>query len=122
MRPDESALRTHEDLGFYGLLAHAVDPERLESMARGTLAPLVRDDVEKGTQYVRTLGEYLRADRHLKPAAAALHVHPNTVRYRLARIEAMLEVDLDDPEDRFVLELAIKLLQAARTTVAGLTS
>jgi hypothetical protein len=56
------------DLGFYGVLAQAVDPERLESLGRDILAPLVREDSEKGTRYVPTLGAYLRADRRLKPA------------------------------------------------------
>jgi sugar diacid utilization regulator/GAF domain-containing protein len=112
MRPEGPRLRTHEELGFYGLLAQAVDPERLESMARQALAPLLKDDAERGTHYVRTLEEYLRADRRLKPAAAVLHVHANTVRYRLGRIEQMLRLELEDPEDRFVVELAIRLLQA----------
>jgi sugar diacid utilization regulator/putative methionine-R-sulfoxide reductase with GAF domain len=121
MRPEGSGLRTHEDLGFYGLMAQAVAPERLETMARQTLAPLIKEDTERGTQYVRTLEGYLSADRRLKPAAAALHVHPNTVRYRLARIQRMLQVELEEPEDRFPVELAVRLLQvpARRAPVAG---
>jgi hypothetical protein len=61
---------------------------------------------------VRTLAMFLRSDRRLKPASAALHVHVNTLRYRLARIEQLLGVDLEDVEARFQLEFAMKLLEA----------
>lgn len=84
----------------------------LDALADRTLEPLVRSDARTGTQYVRTLATFLRADRHLKPAAAALHVHVNTLRYRLARIERLLGVDLEDVEARFQLEFAVRLLEA----------
>jgi DNA-binding PucR family transcriptional regulator len=61
---------------------------------------------------VRTLAVFLRSDRRLKPAAAMLHVHVNTLRYRLSRIEELLGVDLEDVEARFQLEFAVKLLEA----------
>ena len=116
--PEGQRLRTHEDLGFYGLVARAVAPAMLDAMADRALEPLVRSDARTGAQYVRTLATFLRADRHLKPAAAALHLHVNTLRYRLARIERLLGVDLDDVEARFQLEFAVKLLEA-RGRVSG---
>ncbi|TAN31738.1 PucR family transcriptional regulator [bacterium] len=45
-------------------------------------------------------------------AAAALHVHPNTLRYRLERASALTGLDLRDPEVRFRLQLAVQLLAA----------
>jgi sugar diacid utilization regulator/putative methionine-R-sulfoxide reductase with GAF domain len=109
--PDGQRLRTHEDLGFYGLVAGAVAPEMLDALAQRALEPLVRSDARSGARDVRTLTAYLRADRHLKPAAAALHVHVNTLRYRLARIERLLGVDLEDVEARFQLEFAVRLME-----------
>lgn len=116
--PDGQRLRTHEDLGFYGLVARAVAPAVLDDLADRALEPLVRSDARTGAQYVQTLAAFLRADRHLKPAAAALHLHVNTLRYRLGRIERLLGVDLDDVEARFQLELAVRVLEA-RGRVAG---
>ena len=109
---DGVRLRTHEDLGFYGLVARAVDPAMLDTLAQRALEPLRRSDARTGAQYVRTLAAFLHSDRRLKPAAAALHVHVNTLRYRLARIEHLLGVDLEDVEARFQLEFAVKLLEA----------
>jgi sugar diacid utilization regulator/GAF domain-containing protein len=116
--PDGQRLRTHEDLGFYGLVARATAPAMLDDLADRALEPLVRSDARTGAQYVHTLAAFLRADRHLKPAAAALHLHVNTLRYRLGRIERLLGVDLDDVEARFQLELAVRVLEA-RGRVAG---
>ena len=40
--------------------------------------------------------------------AQRLHVHPNTVRYRVRRIEKLLSTSLDDPDDRLVLALGLR--------------
>ena len=45
-------------------------------------------------------------------AAAALHVHPNTLRYRLERVGDVSGLDLREPETRFRLQLAAQLLAA----------
>jgi len=89
-----------------------VDPHALDAIAQRTLAALLRADSEVGTRYLVTLAAYLRDDRHLKPAAAALGIHINTLRYRLARIEELLGVRLDDVDARFLLELAVRLVEA----------
>ena len=47
---------------------------------------------------------------HRRRAAAALHVHPNTLRYRLERAGDLLHLDLADPEVRFQLQLAMNLM------------
>ena len=41
-------------------------------------------------------------------AAAQLHVHPNTVRYRVRRIETMLTTSLADPDVRLLLSLGLR--------------
>ncbi|MBW8059239.1 MAG: PucR family transcriptional regulator, partial [Solirubrobacterales bacterium] len=40
--------------------------------------------------------------------AKALHIHPQTVRYRTARLRELLGEQLDDPDARFELELALR--------------
>ena len=44
--------------------------------------------------------------------AAELHVHPQTARYRLARLRELLGDDLDDPDARFELEIALRCQDA----------
>jgi DNA-binding PucR family transcriptional regulator len=37
-----------------------------------------------------------------------LHVHPQTARYRIAKLRELLGDQLDDPDARFELELALR--------------
>ncbi|WP_278262032.1 PucR family transcriptional regulator [Nocardia sp. AG03] len=54
-----------------------------------------------------TARAYLRAHGEVSAAAAALRIHPNTLRYRLRRIESVLGISLSDPADRLLLELQL---------------
>ena len=57
---------------------------------------------------VETLGAYLDCFGDIAAAASELHVHPNTVRYRVRRIEKVLGTSLADPDDRLVLALGLR--------------
>ncbi|MFG3618374.1 PucR family transcriptional regulator [Nocardia sp. NPDC047654] len=52
---------------------------------------------------------YLREHGDVRDAAAALRVHPNTLRYRLRRVEDILGMNLDDPADRLLLQIQLAL-------------
>ena len=54
----------------------------------------------------RTLSAYLHAPNDLTTLAKELHIHVNTLRYRLKRIEALIEAPLDSPETLAKLYLA----------------
>jgi DNA-binding PucR family transcriptional regulator len=55
-----------------------------------------------------TLQAYLDGFGDIAAIAQRLHVHPNTVRYRVRRIEKLLSTTLDDADDRLVLALALR--------------
>jgi DNA-binding PucR family transcriptional regulator len=55
-----------------------------------------------------TLRVYLDSFGDVAAAAHALHVHPNTVRYRIRRIESTLGTSLDDPDVRLLLALSLR--------------
>ena len=88
--------------------------QSMESMVEHALGPILDADATKGTEYVRTLDAYLACDRHLEQSANVLHVHPNTVRYRLSKVQDMLHVNLHDVDARFLLELALRVQRALR--------
>jgi DNA-binding PucR family transcriptional regulator len=44
----------------------------------------------------------------VSPTAAALGVHPQTVRYRVTRLRELFGSALDDPDARFELQLALR--------------
>jgi len=73
------------------------------------LAPLDALGAERSAISVRTLLAYLSNRNSLARAGEVLTLHPNAVNYRVRRIEQSLDLDLEDPDTRFALELACRL-------------
>jgi len=69
-------------------------------------ALLARDE-QAGRDTVHTMTVWLRHNRDTVTAAAELHLHPNTLRYRLRRVSELTGLDLDDPRQRLVVELLL---------------
>ncbi|MCR2824778.1 PucR family transcriptional regulator [Microbacterium sp. zg.Y909] len=73
------------------------------------LRPLDTLGAERKLTAVRTLLSYLAHNGSLAQAGRELMLHPNGVGYRLRRIRELLDIDLDDPEVRFAVELACRV-------------
>ena len=95
------------ELGLTGLLA-AVTDERLVDYTRRHLGPLVEHDAARKGSLVATLRAYLETGEQ-QEAAKRLRVHPNTLRYRLDRIREISGVDLEDPETRLNIAVALRV-------------
>ncbi|WP_316691111.1 helix-turn-helix domain-containing protein, partial [Pseudonocardia sp. H11422] len=78
----------------------------------GPLPALVAHDREHGTAYLPTLSAWLEHLGEPKAAAAALHIHPNTLRYRMRRIGEVARLDLTSPRVRLALQLQLCALEA----------
>jgi DNA-binding PucR family transcriptional regulator len=98
-----------EDLGVYGLLLTVGDLDELVGFANKTLGPIRAYDGKRGSELLPTLRAYLDCSCRTAAAAAALDVHPNTVAYRIHRIETILGVDLTQPEILLRIQLALVL-------------
>jgi DNA-binding PucR family transcriptional regulator len=59
-----------------------------------------------------TLRQLARASFRIKLAAAALSVHPHTMSYRIKQIRTRFGIDLDDPDVRLRIQLALLILDA----------
>ncbi len=95
------------ELGLTGLLA-AVTDERLVDYSHRHLGPLIAHDSTRKGSLVATLRAYLETGEQ-QQAAQRLRVHPNTLRYRLDRIREISGVDLEDPETRLNLAVALRV-------------
>jgi len=71
-------------------------------------------DRQHGSELVASAHAYLEHGGDIADAAAALHVHPNTLRNRLRRAADSCGVHLDDPDTRLVLMLHLKLRPLGR--------
>ncbi|GAA5150577.1 PucR family transcriptional regulator [Pseudonocardia eucalypti] len=78
----------------------------LRSVAAEVLTPL--READPSGELVRTLRRYLDQESSATETAALLGVHRNTVMQRLDRIRKLLPVNLDDPDDRVVVHLAVR--------------
>jgi DNA-binding PucR family transcriptional regulator len=76
----------------------------------GSVARLIRYDRQHGATLVPTLQAWLDAFGDVTEAAKALYVHPNTFRYRLRRVAEVGEINLADPDARFVAMLQLRML------------
>ncbi|MGC0362323.1 hypothetical protein ABH922_000307 [Rhodococcus sp. 27YEA15] len=75
----------------------------------GPIEEIARHDAEHASSYVDTLEAWLNAFGDVGAAAASLHLHPNTFRYRLGKLKGKASLDLDDPNVRFRLMVHLRL-------------
>ncbi|GHE34413.1 hypothetical protein GCM10017673_41510 [Streptosporangium violaceochromogenes] len=90
------------------------DERLVDALADIRLAPLAHLRPSQRDRMTETLLAWLRYGRGAGDVAARLHVHPQTVRYRLRRLEELYGGRLDDPEVRFELEIVLRAREAAR--------
>jgi len=70
--------------------------------------PRVRELCAREPMLADTLRAYLDGFGDVAAIARQLHVHPNTVRYRIRRVEKLLETSLADADERLVLALGLR--------------
>jgi purine catabolism regulator len=93
------------------------DQTALRSFVRTSLDPLIEHDRINNTQLMATLRAYCANPGQKSEAARRLHIERQTLYYRLARIEALLGVDLSDGSSVLSLYLALRASDYVRTKV-----
>jgi DNA-binding PucR family transcriptional regulator len=100
------------DLGIHGLLLQVPDLTELQAFAAGVLGKLSAHEREHSSEYLATLACYFRENSSPQRASRRLHVHPNTVTYRIRRVEEITGLDLDSYRDRLMAQVALEILDA----------
>ncbi len=101
LRPDavSSLLQQLRDVAI-------ADPAASE-LARVLVAPLAREDAQRGNNLVATLLAYYDCAARVDKTASSLFLHRNSVRYRLDRIRTLLGLDIDAPPVIAALTVAL---------------
>jgi hypothetical protein len=102
---DPYPIRAREHLATLILLG---DQELAAALADDRLAALLERPVLERERLLQTLAAWLDHQRRTPRVAAELHIHPQTVRYRLGRLRELLGDALDTTEGRFELQMAIR--------------
>jgi hypothetical protein len=84
------------------------DRRLARDLSAEALAPLDPETPASRERLTTTLLAWLRGRGRTEQVAAELHVHPQTVRYRLGRLRELYGERLEDPDFRFELELALR--------------
>ncbi len=92
-----------------GDLLLAGDPELARELAQDRLAALDELTPAARARLMTTLEAWLAEQGRLGAVAGRLGVHPQTARYRLARLRELFGGRLDDPDERFWLALALRI-------------
>jgi DNA-binding PucR family transcriptional regulator len=92
-----------------------LDRRLADDMARDALRDLDAETQASRERLISTLEAWLRHRGRTEEVARALHVHPQTVRYRLAQLRDLFGDALDDPDARFELSLALRAASDQRS-------
>ena len=103
---------SHDRTGDHALLLALQDQDVLDAFRESLLAPLDDYDRRHRTDLVATLRTFLETGGRWQETATLLHVHVNTLRHRIERIEALSSRRLDSTPDRVDLWLALQSASA----------
>lgn len=90
------------------LLTLCNDSETLE-MAKNTINNLIQYDEAKHSELVKTLHCYFQANYNISETARIMHLHRQSLIYRLNKIEKLCKLSLKNHEDLFILEICMTL-------------
>jgi purine catabolism regulator len=97
------------ELGIYRLLFHLHGSEDARAFYDEVLGALIKYDRRTDNELVETLEAYFACNGNLSEAARRLHLHRNSLLYRLERIQEVLHTDLEDADTRLALQVALKM-------------
>ena len=98
------------DYAFDNLLAHCDEDLPVELSCHPAFNTLRAHDDAHGTEHVRTLACYLRNNQSATHAAQELFIHRTSFIRRLAQLEKIARINLDEPDEVLYLLLSAKLL------------
>jgi DNA-binding PucR family transcriptional regulator len=90
------------------MLLQSTRPEVVLEFISRYVDPLDRYDCIHTSELRHTLEVYYESGRTLQEAARRLHIHVSTLRYRLGKAAALLDVDLKDGSAALDLQVALR--------------
>jgi PucR family transcriptional regulator, purine catabolism regulatory protein len=98
------------DLGIHQLLLRVPDVADVRAFAEEVMGALLEEERTSGMEYLATLSVYFNENSSPRRTAQRLHVHPNTVNYRIRRVEEITGLSFDVHRDRLMAEVAVEIL------------
>ncbi|KAK1182939.1 PucR family transcriptional regulator ligand-binding domain-containing protein [Streptomyces sp. NBS 14/10] len=108
-RPGRVCAAGHQELASHVLLLPFVPDDVRRAFTARLLDPLYDYDRRHRAELIPTLGAFLDCDGSWTRCATRLHLHVNTLRYRVGRIEQLTGRDLARLEDKLDFFLALRM-------------
>lgn len=108
-RRGQASVAGFGDLGTHELVLGLLDDDVRAAYCQAVLGPLLEHERRRGGNLVQTLDVFFSTGSKWNQTAATLHVHVNTLRHRLERIEQLTGRDLNRTPDRVDLFLALEM-------------
>jgi hypothetical protein len=108
-RPGRVCAAGHQELASHVLLLPFVPDDVRRAFTARLLDPLREYDGRHRAELIPTLEAFLDCDGSWTRCAARLHLHVNTLRYRVGRIEQLTSRDLSRLEDKLDFFLALRM-------------
>lgn len=86
------------------------DPAELAGFVKNILGGLISYENSSRDEFLNTLRQYIRSNGNWSETRDMLHIHGNTLNYRLKRIKDILGLDINDYADRFKIQVAFEIL------------
>lgn len=106
---ETEGIHGYHELGIYRYLLQLKQWEEEQGYENERLVRLKQYDRDNQTAMLETLETYLDAAGKVNVTAQRLHIHINTLSYRLRRIEEIMRVDLENMNQRAALYLELKM-------------
>lgn len=104
----------YDDLGVYRMLFDISQGEEANCFCSQYLEKLIDYDIKNNCNYMGTLKHLVRNDWNLKKTAEDLFIHYNTMKYRFSKIIEIINLDLNNRENKFMIELCLKLMDISK--------
>ncbi|QWK81567.1 helix-turn-helix domain-containing protein [Ochrobactrum sp. BTU1] len=98
-----------QDFGPLPMLVAASEAVDVRGFVHDSVGAIAEHDRENGTPYLETLSTFLQEGCRSQACADTMGLHVTTLRYRLTRIQELFGINVETPEKRFAIELAIRL-------------
>ena len=111
---DKDNTHIYSHLGVYKMLYDISLEDEASSFCNQYLKKLIDYDKENNGEYLETLGCLVKNDWNLKKTAEDMFIHYNTMKYRFSKIIEIVNLDLNNREDKFKIELCLKLMNMSK--------
>ncbi|WP_199614368.1 PucR family transcriptional regulator [Paenibacillus alkalitolerans] len=102
--------RMYTKLSVYRLLPVIYEKNKEDGYLNPDIERLRKHDQENNAELLHTLHMYLVNHCKIKETAAALHIHPNTLNYRIKKITELTSISFEDMDQRVMLHIDLLLL------------